>query len=44
MMRNVMKKVTLSELTVNPCGVASITTTGITLVVDDNGCLSAEIE
>lgn len=39
-----MKKVTMSKLTVDSCGVASITTTGTTLVVDDNGCLSAEIE
>ena len=39
-----MKRVTISRLTVDSCGTVSLTTVGIDLLIDDNGCLSAEIE
>ena len=38
------KRVSMSKLTIDPRGTVSLTTMGITLVVDDAGCLYAEIE
>ena len=38
------KRVSMSKLTIDSRGTISLTHTGIGLVIDDAGCLNAEIE